>query len=107
MSGTRAGEAARDVSGKALIVVGLAGALLAVVLGTLQIELISSDGDFAQCGAVWRPLAAEPAAADVACADAIGQNALWMTMIAIASTVALIGGIVLRASVPKRLQHRR
>jgi hypothetical protein len=107
MSGSRPAELVRDVSGKGLIVVGIAGALLTVVLGALQIELISSDGDFARCGAVWRPLTAEPAAAAAACADAIGQNALWMTFIAITSAFALVGGIVLRASVPKRLQHRR
>lgn len=83
------------------------GLLLAIVLGGVQLELISSAGDFALCGSVFQPVTMHSGATGIVCADALGTNQVSMWIVGGASLVALVAGIALRASVPRRLQHRR
>ncbi len=107
MAGSQTAERVRAWAGSALITVSVIGLLLAIVLGGVQLELISSTGDFALCGSVFRPVTMHSGEAGVVCANALGANQVWMWVVGGASLAALVAGIALRASVPKRLQHRR
>lgn len=107
MAGSQTGEKARSWAGSAFIGASVVGALVAIVLGGVQLELISSTGDFALCGSVFQPVTMHSGSAGIACTDALGANKVWMWVVGGASLAALVAGIVLRASVPQRLQHRR
>jgi hypothetical protein len=106
VTGSAASERLRDVVRKSLIVVGVVAAAVAILLGSLQIDVISPDGRFFFCGAVFRPTPVLPEAA-AACRDALATNSYWATVAGASGISALVAGIVLRATVPKRLQHRR
>ncbi len=106
MGNPRVSEAVRDGIGKGLIVLALGAAALSILIGALQIEVISSDARFFPCGAVFRPALVMPEAAEV-CDDALASQLQWMIVTGAIAVVALLAGILLRASVPKRLKHRR
>ena len=107
MAGSETAERVRSWAGSALIATSVIGLLVAIVLGGVQLELISNTGDFALCGSVFQPVTMHSGTTGIICADALGTNQVWMWVVGGASLAALVAGIALRASVPKRLQHRR
>ncbi len=107
MAASQTAERIRSWAGSALIAASVIGLLFAIVLGGVQLELISNTGDFALCGSVFRPVTMHSGATGIVCANAIGTNQVWMWVVGGASLAALVAGIALRASVPQRLQHRR
>lgn len=99
-------EAVRGGIGKSLIVMSLGAAALAIFIGVIQIDVISSDGRFFPCGAIFRPTLVLPEAAPV-CDGALSSQVRWMIATGAIAVVTMLAGVLLRASVPKRLQHRR